>query len=125
MPDTTKPLNSLADLCRQLSQVIKTEPIEQMESQLAAQQAQNEDNLRWLDEAMALLNEVSRIDDEQQAAQIIAKVERFISKAHSVDYHEDKYSATISAPGHKSAVLEGIAIPGCPEFAQSENPKKN
>lgn len=122
---TSESLDALSDLCRQLSELIKTDPIEKMESQIQQHRQQNESHLKWLDEAMMLLTEVSQINEAAKAPQIIAKVESFISKATRDDYHEVNQHENNQVSGRTVGMLEQIVMPGCGGITVNEVPKKN
>lgn len=80
----TNQLDTLSKVCEQLSDVISTAPIEQMEQQLCRQEQQTAQNIAWLDEAMALLSSVSEVENRQQADRAISRIEQFVSKNNQV-----------------------------------------
>lgn len=84
-------LAALAHVCEQLSEVVTTSPIEQMEQQLNSQRQQTQDNIEWLDEALDLLGSLSDAQNGQQLSQLIENVENFVSKS-SNDVYDKSYS---------------------------------
>jgi hypothetical protein len=89
-------LAALSKVCEQLSDVVSTAPIEQMEAQLNQQEQQTADNIAWLDQAMNLLSGVSTAQSQTQAQDLITKIESFVSESSINDY--DKNSHVVETP---------------------------
>jgi hypothetical protein len=89
-------LEALEQMCERLNEVVQTAPLEQAQLQLDTQKLQAERNVKWLDEALGLLNSLSTADNQQQLSQSLKNAEIFVSKSTNDDYDKSVNSDHLS-----------------------------
>ena len=89
-------LEALEQINKCLNEVVQTAPLEQAQLQLDSQSQQAQQNVEWLDEALALLNSLSTVDNQQQLSQLLKNAENFVSKSSNDDYDRVGHSDLLS-----------------------------
>ena len=95
-PNQNQSLEALEQMYKRLNEVVQTAPLEQAQRQLDSQSQQAQSNVKWLDEALGLLNSLSTVDDQQQLSQLLKNAENFVSKSSNDDYDKIGHSDHLS-----------------------------
>lgn len=87
-PNQNQSLEALEQMYKRLNEVVQAAPLEQAQLQLDSQSQQAQRNVKWLDEALGLLNSLSTVDNQQQLSQLLKNAENFVSKSSNDGYDQ-------------------------------------